>query len=93
MAELTIKTGIIDYIGEVNGGVSISVSLTIDTYSFQGVYWIHPDKYHTLEVEANFLKLFGSKKIEDLPFLEELVEDIKNILPEREEIFKEFLKK
>ena len=91
MEELTIQTSVVDYLGEVNGGVSISISLTMYDYSFEGVYWIHPDQYHTLELDLNFLKLFGVEKTEDLKFLKELIEDLNGTIPDREEIFKEFL--
>ena len=91
MEELTIHTSVIDYLGEVNGGVSISISLTLYDYSFEAIYWIHPDKYHTLEIDPKFLKLFGVEKTEDLGFLKEMIEDIDKTIPDREEIFKEFL--
>lgn len=91
MEEITIKTGLVDYKGETNGGVSIIVSFTLYDYSFEGVYWIHPDGYRTLETEPKFLKLFGVDKVDDLPFLELLLNDIDKILPEKKEIFKEFL--
>ena len=90
---INIKTAILDYMGELNNGVCISITITLYDYSFQSVYWIHPDGYHTLECEENFLKLFGVTTTERLPFLKELVEDIESILPEKDDIFKEFLNK
>ena len=92
MEELTIQTSVIDYLGEINDGVSISISLTVYDYSFEAIYWIHPSKYHTLEIDPNFLKLFGVKKTEDLGFLKELIEDINKTIPDKEEIYKQFLK-
>ena len=91
MDEITIKTGLVEYKGELNGGVAMTVSITMYEYSFESVYWIHPDGYNTLETDPNFLKLFGVDKIDDLPFLEMLLQDIDAMLPKKEEIFKEFL--
>jgi predicted heme/steroid binding protein len=88
---LEISTSVIEYLGKQNNGVSIAVALTIYDYSFESVYWIHPDGWHTLECDTNFLKLFGVQETEDLPFLHDLVEEIESVLPEKEEIFKEFL--
>lgn len=91
MEELSIQTSVVDYLGEVNGGVSILISLTMYDYSFEGVYWIHPDQYNTLELDPDFLKLFGVEKTEDLVFLYELIEDLNGTIPDTEEIFKQFL--
>lgn len=89
---LTIKTSLIDYIGELNGGVSIAISLTLeDDFSFEAVYWIHPDGKYIIEVEDDFLKLFGIDDIQNLPFIDELVADINSIISKKEEIFKAFL--
>ena len=89
---LTIKTSLIDYIGELNGGVSIAISLTLeDDFSFEAVYWIHPDGKYIIEVEDDFLKLFGIDDMQNLPFIDELVTDINSIISKKEEIFKAFL--
>jgi len=89
--ELEIKTSILDYLGKINNGVSILITFTIYNFSFQGIYWIHPNDYHTLECEHNFLKLFGVEYTDDLPFLDDLIKDIDSILPNKNDIFKEFL--
>jgi hypothetical protein len=90
--ELEIKTSIIDYNGELHGGVSIVVGLTINNdFTFEAIYWIHPEMDCILEAEPDFLKLFGADNTEELPFLKELVADIDSILPTRTEIFAEIL--
>lgn len=90
--EITIKTSLIDYIGELNGGVSIAISLTLENdFSFEAIYWIHPDGKYLLETDDNFLKLFGVSDSQDLPFIDELIVDIDSILASKEEIFENFL--
>lgn len=90
--DIVIKTTLIDYLGELNGGVSISIGLTVaDDFTFESIYWIHPDGHYLLETEDDFLKLFGAKESTDLPFLKELISDIDFILPSKYDIFKQFL--
>ena len=55
------------------------------------VYWIHPSGSRYLEVQNDFLELFELEKIEDFPFLNELMDDIETILPPKEEIYQEIL--
>jgi hypothetical protein len=90
--ELEIKTSIIDYVGETHGGVSILIGLTVDNgFTFEAIYWIHPTMEYILEIEPDFLKLFGVADSSELPFLNEIIADIDTILPDKEEIFTEFL--
>jgi hypothetical protein len=90
--EITIKTSLIDYIGELNGGVSIAIGLTIeDHFSFESIYWIHPDGNFLLEIDSDFLKLFGVSESNELPFYQELIADIDSIIETKDEIFKTFI--
>lgn len=89
--EIILKSSIIDYLEPINGGVQILISITIYDYSFQGIYWIHPQNISFLECEQNFLKLWGVEETEKLPFYSELCKDIETILPDKNEIFKEIL--
>lgn len=92
---LVIKASVIDYIGELYGGVSVHISLTLaDDFSFESIYWIHPNSEidTLLDIDDRFVKkIFGSESVESLPFYPELIKEIESILPERSEIFKEFL--
>ena len=90
-SEIPIQTSIIDYLEPMNGGVPISVCITIYHFTFQGIYFIHPLGSCYLELEPDFLKLWGSVNTITLPFYEELCKDIDFILPNKELIFKELL--
>ncbi len=91
--EISIKTGIIDYSEPINGGVPINISISIYEFSFEAIYWIHPNGNSLLECEPNFLKLWGVDDTNKIPFYDELVMDIECILPDKNEIFDEIIKK
>lgn len=84
---LDLKTSIIDYLDLINEGVPIHICMNIYSYSFHAIYWIHREQNSLLECEPNFLKLFSVNSTYDIPFINELIEDIETILPDREEIF------
>jgi hypothetical protein len=89
--EIILKTSVVDYLESINGGIPILISITIYEFTFQGMYWIHPQGHYFLECEDNFLKLWGVDDTLDLPFYIELCRDIESIIPEKEKIFKELL--
>lgn len=89
--EINISTSIIDYLEPINGGIPIIISITIYEFTFQAIYWIHPESHYFLECENNFLKLWGETETLNLPFYIELCQDIESLLPDKELIFKEFL--
>lgn len=89
---MVIKTSLIDWIGELEGGVGAFIAITIDdTKTLEAIYWVHPDGRRGLKTEAEFLVKFKVKKEEDLPFLEDLLDDIESVLPTKEEMFKTFI--
>lgn len=89
--EIVLKSSIVDYLEPINGGVPIVVTITIYEFTFQGIYWIHPEGHYFLECEDNFLKLWGETDTLNLPFYVELCKDIESILPNKEIIFKEIM--
>jgi hypothetical protein len=89
--EIVLKSSVIDYLDPINGGVPVLISITLYEFTFQGMYWIHPDGNYFLECEENFLKLWGESDTLSLPFYVELCKDIESILPDKEVIFKEVL--
>lgn len=87
---IELKTSIVDYLEPMNGGVPISISITLYHFSFQGMYYIHPNGTYILELEEDFLNLWGAEDTTSLPFYEDVCKDIDSILPNKEDIFKEF---
>lgn len=89
---MVIKTSLIDWFGEMEGGVGAFIGFTInDKVTLEGLYWVHPDGRRELEIERNFLIQFNVKVARELPFIDELYTDIESILPSRDEIFNSFL--
>jgi hypothetical protein len=89
--EIDIYTGIIEYLGVENDGISLLISITIPPkYTFQGVYWFNREDKYILVLEDDFLKLFGVHETNDLPFINDIVKDIELGLPDKEEIYREF---
>jgi len=89
--EIMLKTSIIEYLEPINNGVAVLVSITMYDFSFQGMYWIHPEGHYFLECEPDFLKLWGETETLNLPFYVDLCKDIESILPDKNDIFKEIL--
>ncbi len=90
--EILIKTSIIDYLEPINGGISVLVSITLYEYSFQCIYWFHPEGHYFLECEDDFLRLWGEEDTLNLPFYTELCKDIESILPDKNLLYDELLK-
>lgn len=89
---MVIKTSLIDWIGEFEGGVAAFIGLTVDDrITLESVYWVHPDGRRELEIELDFLSHFNVKTSSELPFINELCFDIESILPPRAEMFETFL--
>ena len=89
--EITLKTSIGDYLEPINGGVCILIIITLYDFTFQGIYWLHPNGNYFLECEQNFLKLWGVENTLKIPFYIDLCKDIECILPDKEQLFKEIL--
>lgn len=89
---MEIKTSLIDWIGPLEGGVGALIGITLnDKKTIDGVYWVHPDGRRGIKLEHIFLRYLRVQKEEDIPFIEDLLNDIDAILPPREEIFQQFL--
>jgi hypothetical protein len=73
----------------INNGVSVELLITLnDEFAFDAIFWKNEKGEKILEIEDNFLKIFGVSRIEDLPFLNELYQDIEFIIPPDKELFK-----
>lgn len=84
---LDIKIYIIDYLDQIRGGIPISISINMAEHVFHSIYWIHPSENSMLVCNDDFLKLFGVDNTEQLPFIDELKNDIESLL-NRDDIFK-----
>jgi hypothetical protein len=84
---------IIDYIGEINDGVAVILSLKVKDRIYQLVYWFNKEDNYIMSVDENFLKDYNVKSIYEYPEYKKLAYYIHTfVLDNKEEIFKEFIK-
>jgi hypothetical protein len=87
-----ITISIIDFIGIVDDGVGVILSLLIDEKSYEIIYWFNKNNDYRLVIEDKFYKNYPHvKNIYDYEYFSDLIKYIDNkVLPKREEIWKEF---
>ena len=88
-----ISVSLIDYIGKIDGGVGVILSLMLLDIQYEIVYWFNPKNDFRLTIEQKFYDNYP--QIVDIYHYEYLIDLLYHIdtevLPSREEIFKEFL--
>ena len=86
--QLTIKPSLVEVLGVDSGGVSCNVALTLeDDFTFESVYWAHPNGNRAIETEERFLRLFGAETTDALPFYDDLLNWVAVSLPTLDELF------
>ncbi|NPV12836.1 MAG: hypothetical protein HPY57_13775 [Ignavibacteria bacterium] len=88
-----ISVSLIDYIGKIEDGVAVLLSLMIKDNNYELVYWFNPNNKFRITIEDKFYIDFPKvKNIYEYEYLIDLLYHIDTqLLPPREEIFKEFL--
>ena len=83
---------IIDYIGEINNGVALLLSMKVNEKIYEIAYWFDKKDNYIMSADNNFLKDFNVKSIYEYKKHKTLAYYIHNfILNNKEEIFNEFL--
>lgn len=83
---------IIDYIGEINDGVAVLLSIKVREKIYQLLYWFNKDDNYIMSIDENFLRDYNVKNIYEYKNYKKLAYYIHTfILDNKEEIFKEFL--
>jgi len=83
---------IIDYIGEINGGVAVLLSIKVRDKIYQLLYWFTRDDNYIMSIDENFLRDYNIKNIYEYENYKKLAFYIHTfVLNNNEEIFKEFL--
>jgi len=84
---------VIDYIGEINNGVAVLLSMKIKDKIYQIGYWFDKENNYIISADDNFLKDYGIKDIYEYKDYKKLAYYIHTfVLNNKDEIFKEFLK-
>ena len=83
---------VIDYIGEINNGVAVLLSMKIIENIYEIGYWFDKEDNYLMSTDEKFLTDFNLKDIYDYPIYKELAYYIHTfVLNNKDEIFKEFL--
>lgn len=83
---------VIDYIGEINGGVAVLLSMKVKDKIYQIVYWFDREDNYLISSDENFLKDYNIKSIYEYKNYKKLAYYIHTfVLDNKEDIFKEFL--
>lgn len=85
-----ISISLVDYIGVVDNGIGIILSLIIGEENYELMYWFNKENKYTIVIEDKFYIDFP--KIDNiLKYSENLMYHIdSNVLPPKSEIFKTF---
>jgi len=83
---------VIDYIGEINGGVAVLLSMKVKDKIYEIAYWFDKENNYRISVDDNFLQDYNIKDIYEYKNYKKLAYYIHTfVLDNKEEIFKEFL--
>jgi hypothetical protein len=83
---------VLDYIGEIGGGVAILLSMKVKDKIYQLGYWFDQDNNYLISSDDIFLKDYNINSIYEYKNYKQLAHYIHNfVLQNKKEIFKEFL--
>ena len=87
-----ISVSIVDFIGRMDDGVCVILSIMINEKAYESLYWFNKNNNYRFIIDDNFYADYPHIKniYEYEPLTELLVYIDHNILPKREEIWKEF---
>lgn len=85
---------VIDYIGEINDGVAVLLSMKIDDNIYEIAYWLDENENYIMSIDDNFIHDYNLKNIYEYKNYKTLSYYIYTfVLNNKDEIFKEFLHK
>lgn len=87
---MDINFSIIDYVGVVDLGVAILLSLKIDENMYEFVYWFNIFGDYRLVPDDDFLELIGVKSIYEFKLFDDLIKKIEDVIPNKIDILCEF---
>ena len=83
---------VIDYIGEINDGVAVLLSMKVKDKIYEIAYWFDKENNYRISVDDNFLQDYNIKDIYEYKDYKKLAYYIHTfVLDNKEQIFKEFL--
>jgi len=89
-SKMEISFSVIDYIGKLEDGVAVLLSMKVDDDLYEIAYWFNKDENYTLVADKYFLDKYKLIELSDFQGYEELKYLIDRSLPSHEAIFEEF---
>ncbi len=87
-----ISVSIIDYLGKIDNGVGLLLSLVASSTSYELAYWYNEDGLFRLVPEPKLLKKLEVNDIYQYKYINELIYFIHYNIPDPIKILNEFLK-
>ncbi len=87
---MDVNIGIIDYIGIIGDGVGILISFKIIDTIYEMIYWFNASGVVRLVTDPAFMELIGVDNIYKYSGLDDLLDRIEEVIPEKPAILKEF---
>lgn len=90
--KIILSVSIIDYIGVVNNGVSLLLSVIILDEIYEVGYWFNKKGNTLIMPDDKMLKKLNVKSIYDYEYIDKLITLIYASIDKKEEILNEFIK-
>ena len=87
-----ISVSIIDYLGQIENGVGLLLSMVIGDSSYEMGYWFNKDGQFRIVPEPKLLERLEVEDIYQYKYIEEFIYFIHNSLPDTDKILEEFIK-
>jgi len=86
-----MNISIIDYIGNVNGGVGVLMSWLIDDQCYEFIFWFDINNEYKIYTQKDLNDKLGIKEdIHEWEYVEDFIIYINSIIPSKMKIFEEF---
>ena len=93
MEEESSFISVIDYIGEIQNGVAVLLSMIVNENVYQLIYWFDKKENYIMSIDENFLNDYKIKNIYEYKNYKKLAYYIHTfVLDNKDEIFQEFIK-
>lgn len=88
---MNISISIIDWIGKMENGIGVILSLNLKNEAYEIIYWFDKDDNYRFVIQEDFLQKYNIENIYQYKYFRDIIIHIdKIVLPSREEIWKEF---
>lgn len=87
-----ISISIIDYLGKIEDGVGLLLSLVVGDTTYEMGYWFNKEGHFRIVPEPRLLNRLGIDDIYKFEYINEFIYFIHHSLPDTDKILNEFIK-